>query len=158
MFPYSIYCIVSNNSTQNLHSRNTRLTNPSRSKSQGLKSRTAIPVSSFQSTPMQGNIHLKRRPAHQLLIGMSTPTQQNGLKLEKKVLSQLISPLIIGPKDEEMTKFYNDLKVAESLHATAATIIQGTSTPLLNLTCRTRYACSYTDRDGFRETRVNVHD
>jgi hypothetical protein len=33
---------------------------------------------------------------------------------------------MIVPKDEEMTKFYNDLKAAESLHTTAATIIQGT--------------------------------
>ena len=39
-------------------------------------------------------------------------------------------PLIIAPKDEEMTKFYNDLKASESLNATAATIIQGISTPL----------------------------
>lgn len=34
-----------------------------------------------------------------------------------------------GPKDDEMTKFYNDIKAAEKLHAAAATIIQGILTP-----------------------------
>jgi hypothetical protein len=34
--------------------------------------------------------------------------------------------LRIAPKDEEMTKFYDDLKKAESIHVAAATIIQGT--------------------------------
>jgi RNA-binding protein 5/10 len=36
------------------------------------------------------------------------------------------------PKDEEMAKFYHDLKASEALHATTATIIQGTSTPPSN--------------------------
>ena len=37
--------------------------------------------------------------------------------------------LTTGPKDDEMTKFYNDIKAAEKVHAAAATIIQGLSTP-----------------------------
>ena len=41
-------------------------------------------------------------------------------------------PLTIVPKDEEMTKFYNDLKAAETLNATAATIIQGNKLPSYN--------------------------
>jgi hypothetical protein len=39
--------------------------------------------------------------------------------------SNILNLLTIVPKDNEMTKFYNDIKAAESLHATAATIIQG---------------------------------
>jgi hypothetical protein len=37
----------------------------------------------------------------------------------------LENSLISVPKDEEMRKFYSDLKAAEVLHATAASIIQG---------------------------------
>ena len=48
----------------------------------------------------------------------------NGLPHGKKV-SAFTTLLIPAAKDDEMTKFYNDLKAAEAAHAVAATIIQG---------------------------------
>jgi hypothetical protein len=51
--------------------------------------------------------------------------------------SPLLLYLISVRKDEEMTKFYNDLKAAEATHAAAAMIIQGTDAILDILTVRT---------------------
>ena len=79
---------------------------------------------------MRGNIRSRPHLVPQSPTGMNTHTQQSGLNLEKKVNCQTYSFLIIVSKDEEMAKFYDVLKAAESLHATAATIIQGPSTPL----------------------------
>ena len=51
----------------------------------------------------------------------------------------VVQMLISAVQDEEMSKFYNDLKVAETLHATAATIIQGITPPYYQTNLRTRH-------------------
>ena len=45
---------------------------------------------------------------------------KEGIPAHKSILREAV-------KDEEMMKFYNDLKVSEALHSTVATIIQGPS-------------------------------
>jgi len=45
---------------------------------------------------------------------------------KRKYPPTFIISLIPAPKDPEMEKFYSDLKAAEAVHSTAATIIAGT--------------------------------
>jgi hypothetical protein len=57
---------------------------------------------------------------------MNMAMPQNGLNQRKKVTSLSTQGCLTpAPKDPEMEKFYNDLKVAETLHSTAASIIAG---------------------------------
>ena len=128
-------------STLKTHSMLIRVTKPSKSRNPRSRSHFVILVSLSLSTQSRKITLSQPEAVLRLLTGTSMDMHQNGFSQRKKVYLS-VTTLKSAAKDAEVMKFYNDLKAAEVLHATAASIIQGeynSQGPISS--CRTSYAC-----------------
>lgn len=128
-------------STPKTHSMLIRVTKPSKSRNPRSKSHFVILVSLSLSTQSREITLSQPEAVLRLLTGTSMDMHQNGFSQRKKVYLS-VTTLTSAAKDAEVMKFYNDLKAAEALHATAASIIQGEYNfqgPISSY--RTSYAC-----------------